>query len=243
MPIIPSSAYGTVVQVTNLVRALLNDRQGATFSDPFLLPLVQSAFRKVYRALENVGSESMIADNVQLVVPAVAGIDPGLQVSITDATAPPNQLPVDLIVPAKIWERPNLSTQSFVEMFDMSDASGMPSVPQGQTLTYWEWRGDGLYFVGALQDTQIRLRYIKALPDVTSASSNVLLRNVIDAVAHITAAMAGLSRGSEFVKMMEELAEDALFDLKAISVRRDQRRARRRRPFGRRSGSASWTGV
>lgn len=240
MPGVGSSAYGTVGQVTSLVRSLLNDVPGATFSDVFLLPLVQSAYRKVYRALENVGQESMIADNVTLIVPAVAGIDPSLQVSITDATAPPNQLPTDLIVPAKIWERPNLSTQSFVEMFDLTDHSGLPSAPQGETLIYWEWRGDGLYFIGALQDTQIRLRYVKSLPDVTSASSNVLLRNVIDAVAYIAAGLAGLSRGSAFVEQMNELAQDALFDMKSIAVRRDQRTARRRRPFGRRSGSSRW---
>jgi hypothetical protein len=93
MPALGSSAYGAVLQVTTLVRALLNDVAGNTYCDAFLLPFVQSAYRKVYRALENVGHESMIADNVSLVVPAVAGIDPSLQVSITDATAAPNQLP------------------------------------------------------------------------------------------------------------------------------------------------------
>ncbi len=243
MPIIPSSAYGSVGQITALVRSLMNDAKGNVYSDTVLLPYVQSAYRTVYRKLENIGQESMIADNVTLIVPAVAGIDPSLQVSITDATAPPNQLPVDMIVPAKIWERPASSSQSFVEMFDLSDHSGLPSVPQGQTLIYWEWRSDGLYFIGALQDTQIRLRYVKSLADVTSPAAQVLLRNVIDAVAFITAALAGTARGSPLAEKWDAAAQDALFDLKSISVRRDQRSARRRRPFGRRSGSASWSGV
>lgn len=221
----------------------MNDAAGSTYSDPFLLPFVQSAFRKIYRALENVGQEAMIADNVLLVVPSVATIDPSVQVSITDATPPPNQLPTDLIVPAKIWERPNLSSQAFVEMFDLTDHSGLPSAPQGQTLIYWEWRSDGLYFIGALQDTQIRLRYVKLLADVTSPASAILLRNVIDAVAFTTAAIAGTSRGSPLADKWDAAAADAMFDLKSLSVRRNQRTARRRRPFGRRSGSASWSGT
>jgi len=171
MPVVGSSAYNTVGQITSLVRSLLNDSQGNLFTDTVLLPYANSAYRKTQRALGNAGGGGFIQDDVLLVVPAVAQVDSSLQVSITDATAPPNQLPTDLLVPMKIWERSNGSSDDFVEMADLSQHGGLPSRAQGLTLSVWEWRADGIYFLGATQDTQIRLRYLKAYPDFTDATS------------------------------------------------------------------------
>src|ERR1700732_619180 len=111
MPVVGSSAYNTAGQITSLVRSLLNDAQGNLFTDAVLLPYANSAYRKTQRALGHVGAGGFIQDDALLIVPAVAQADTSLQVSITDATAPPNQLPTDLLLPAKIWERPNGSTQ------------------------------------------------------------------------------------------------------------------------------------
>lgn len=240
MPVIGSSAYQPVTQVTTLVRAMLNDQQGAWATDTFLMPFVAAAYRKVQAKLANTGQTTFIADEVLLVVPAIGAIDPSAQVSITDATAPPNQLPTDLIAPSKLWERPNLSVESFTEMIDMTEHDGLPSEPQGQTLIYWEWRSDGIYFLGALQDTQIRLRYVKQLADPTSASSQILIRNSINATAYITAALAANSRGVPQAANLDTLATDALFDLGLQAVRRSQKTGRRRRPYGHRSGSTGW---
>ena len=163
MPIVGSTAYNTASQATCLVRSLLNDAAGNLFTDTVLIPYANSAYRKVQRALANVGSGGFLADDALLVVTAVANTDPSVQVCITDATAPPNQLPIDLLVPLKLWERPNGSCDDFVEMTDLTNHGGLPSLPQGLNLQYWEWRADGLYFLGATQDTQIRLRYEKSL--------------------------------------------------------------------------------
>src|SRR6266478_5450985 len=64
-----------------------------------------------------------------------------------------------LVVPAVT------STEDFLEMVDLTRHGGLPSRAQDVTLSVWEWRADGLYFLGATQDTQIRLRYLKAYPD------------------------------------------------------------------------------
>src|SRR4029077_2616491 len=116
MPVVGSSAYNTAGQITSLVRSLLNDSQGNLFTDTLLLPYANSAYRKTQRALGNAGGGGFIQDDVLLIVPAVAQVDTSLQVSLTDATAPPNQLPTDLLVPLKIWERANNSSDDFVEM-------------------------------------------------------------------------------------------------------------------------------
>src|ERR1700690_3553948 len=167
MPVVASSAYNTAGQITSLVRSLLNDAAGNLFTDTVLLPYVNAAYRKAQRPLANGQSGTFLSDDVLLVVAAVTVVDPSAQVSITDATAPPNQLPPDLLVPVKLWERPSGSTEDFAEMIDLTDHGGLPSQEQGSALGVWEWRTDGLWFCGATQDTQIRLRYQASLPDLT----------------------------------------------------------------------------
>lgn len=236
MPVVGSSAYNTAGQITALVRSLLNDSQGNLFTDSLLLPYVNSAYRKMQRAIGNAGAGGFIQDDALLVVSAVAGVDTSLQVSITDATVPPNQLPTDLLFPLKIWERPNGSAQDFVEMVDLSQHGGLPSRAQDATLSVWEWRADGIYFLGATQDTQIRLRYLKAYPDLTDATSPVLVRNAQEAIAYAAAALAAWSRGSPLAAKWDEAGADAIEDLVSAAVRREQNTSRRRRPFSARSG-------
>jgi hypothetical protein len=236
MPVVGSSAYNTAGQITSLVRSLLNDAQGNLFTDAVLLPYVNSAYRKLQRALGNAGGGGFLTDNVTLIVPAVTTPDPSLQVSITDATPPPNQLPTDLLLPSKIWERRNGSTDDFLEMVDLSQHGGLPSRVQDVTLSVWEWRADGIYFLGATQDTQIRLRYVKAYPDLTDATSPVLVRNAQEAIAYAGAALAAWSRGSPLAEKWDDAASDAIEDLIIEAVRREQQSARRRRPFSARSG-------
>ena len=236
MPVVGSSAYNTAGQITSLVRSLLNDAQGNLFTDAVLLPYANSAYRKVQRALGNSGAGGFISDDALLVVTAVAAQDSSLQVSITDATAPPNQLPTDLLVPVKLWERANGSSDDFAEMVDLTRHGGLPSRVQDIVLGVWEWRADGLYFLGATQDTQIRLRYLKAYPDLSDATSPVLIRNAQEAIAYATAALAGWARGSPLAEKWDEAASDALEDLIVQAVRREQQSSRRRRPFSSRSG-------
>lgn len=238
MPIVGSSAYNTAGQITQLVRALLNDSAGNLFTDGLLMPFVNSAYRKVQRALANVGAGTFIVDNVTVVVPAVAVVDASVQVVVSDATAPPNQLPTDLLVPVKLWERGNGSSDDFIEMVDLTRHGGLPSRPQGNRLGVWEWRGDGIYFLGATQDNQVRIRYAKAYPDLSDALSVVLIRNAQDAIAYTAAAMAAMARGSPLAEKWDAAGEDALEDLISAAARREQQTVRRRRPYSWRRGYA-----
>lgn len=240
MPVVGSSAYNTAGQITSLVRSLLNDAQGNLFTDALLLPYLNSAYRKVQRAIGNAGGGGFIQDDTLLVVAAVDEADASVQVSISDATAPPNQLPTDLLVPLKLWERANGSSDEFVEMVDLTRHGGLPSRVQDTALSVWEWRADGLWFVGATQGTQIRLRYLKAYPDFTDATSPVLVRNAQEALAYATAALAGWSRGSPLAEKWDDAAGDAIEDLVVAAVRREQQSCRRRRPYSSRSGYSPW---
>lgn len=235
MPGVGSSSYPALSGITTLARALLNDVAGNVYSDQFLLPFVQMAYRRINKALGNIKSSTFIKDNVQLIVPAVVTVDSSVQVSISDVTAPPNQLPTDLLVPLKLWERPNLSGNDFQDMTDLTDEGGLPALPQGNQLVFWEWRGDSLNFIGATQDTQIRIRYQAMSPDVTSAASSILLRNGQNTMALLTAAMAGLSRGSPLSANYKEQGDDALEAMKDAVVQQMQGQVRRRKPYSSRS--------
>lgn len=232
MPVVGTSAYNTAGQITSLVRALLNDAAGNLFTDGVLLPYANAAYRKVQRELASVSAGAFLTDNVLLVVAGVTAVDPSVQVSVTDATAAPNQLPTDLLAPLKLWERVNGSSDEFVEMTDLTGHGGLPSQPQGDHLEYWEWRADGLYFVGATQDMQIRLRYEKASPDLVDASSPVLVRNAQETIAFFTAAMASAARGAPQAPSWDAAGAEALEDLVRRAVQREQYTQRRRRPYG-----------
>ena len=225
------SAYNNAGQITALVRSLLNDSAGSIFTDTVLLPYVNSAYRKVQRALANVQTGAFLSDDVLLIVAAVGSVDPSVQVSITDSTAAPNQLPADLLVPMRLWERPSGSSDDFVEMIDLTGHDGLPSQPQGATLQYWEWRADGLYFLGATQDTQIRLRYERCYPALTDTSSPVLVRDSQEAIGYFTAAMASAARGAPQAATWDAAGADALEDLVTRSTQREQQSVRRRRPY------------
>jgi len=235
MPVVGSSAYNAAEQILTLVRSLLNDSAGNLFTDAVLLPYINSAYRKVQRALSAAGQETFLVDDVLLVVPAIAEVDPSAQVFINDSTAPPNQLPTDLLAPMELWERPNGSSLDFTLMTDVTARGGLPAIEQGDTLGIWEWRQDGIYFIGATQDTQIRLRYQQSFPDFTDGTSVVLIRNAQEVIAYFGAAMAALARGSPLAEDWKDAAEDALEDLIATAARRDQRGARRRLPYSSRN--------
>jgi hypothetical protein len=215
-------------------------RKEIYFTDAVLLPYANSAYRKLQRALGNGGGGGFIQDDVLLVVAAVPAADASLQVSISDATAAPNQLPTDLLVPLKLWERASGSSDDFSEMVDLTRHGGLPSRLQDVSLNVWEWRADGLYFLGATQDVQIRLRYAKAYPDLTDATSAVLIRNAQEAIAYATAALAGWARGSPLAEKWDGAASDAIEDLVVAAVRREQQSSHRRRPFSARSGYAAF---
>lgn len=242
MPLIGSSAYNTAGSILTLIRSLLNDAAGNWASDSVLLPYLNSSYRRVQRKLANNGVNLFITDNVLLVVPAVPANeqDPETQVVINDATPAPNQLPANLLVPLKLWERPNLSTQDFVEMIDMSSKGGLPSRLQGFTLDEWEWRTDGIYFVGATQDTQLRMRYYAALQDLTGAGDYVLIRNAQEAIAFGAAALASAPRGSAIAQNYSDEQDAADEDVIAFYTRMQQRGGTRRRPFSSRGGSLSY---
>jgi hypothetical protein len=121
-------------------------------------------------------------------------------------------------------------------MVNLTAGGGLPSRPQETTLGSWEWRGDGLYFVGATKDTQIRLRYTAFFADLTDGTSSTLLRAIRTAIAYPTAVMAAESRGKPVPASYAQLGEDAVEDVLNEIVRQMQRKNYRMRNFSAKKG-------
>ena len=237
MPLIGSSAYNTAGQVTSLMRSLLNDAQGNWATDALLIPYANSAYRTLQRRVANAGGGGFVQDDIFAVIKAVPANqqDPGTQVVWNDATPPPNQLPSDLLVPLRIRERPNGSNADFSDLVNLSQHGGLPSRLQGATLDVWEWRADGVYFIGATQDTQVELRYQRAYPDLAGPTDMILVRGAQEAIAYAGAGLTGLARGAPLAERIDQLAEDAIEAVILENVRVNQVSPTRRRAYGARS--------
>lgn len=212
---------------------------GAVYTDTVLMPYVNMMYQTLGRKLETIGDPTYIVDGVELVVAKVAGPDPSVQVVVNDATAAPNQLPTNLLKPLKIWERQNGSTDEFTEMTNLTENGGLPSREQATTLGVWEWRQDGLYFVGATVDTQIRIRFEAYFADLVDGTSSMLLRNSREQIATPAAIVAAESRGAQLPPTLAQLGEDALEDVMNIATRQMQRKNFRMRGYSRRRGTGT----
>ena len=240
MPVVGSSGYGTASSVLSLVRSLLDDAAVATgdvFTDAVLIPFVNTAYHQVQFEMANHGIETFVKDNVILTVPAVTAADPSLQVTLNDTqnqmttVAPTPQIPTDLLVPTRIWERQTGSSEPFLPMVQRTD--GLPSELQQERLRFWEWRTDGIIFLGATQSNDVRLRYESVLPDVVQGSDTIQLRGAQDAIAFLAAALAAQSRGSPQAQVFDAAGNEALRKILVRGTRRQQHTLRRRRPYAR----------
>lgn len=252
--------------ILNLVRAICNDSfAGATntpgegqiltdsvtvsntsYNNPFLLNLLNSAIRQLYRKLRNVGTPTLISDNYILEgIPVIDGsqgsavADPTIQTYLDnngyfDGTQYWTDfvLPADLLMPLLMWERSNGTNDTFIPMFQRTD--GLPPQWQVDRLVNWEWRGDRLNFNGATTVRDIRLRYQAVFPTFFSANLNfsstyVPIIDCEEFVACTTAAPIVRALGNpQAAADIRQEADVHLQDLRSEQVRRMQQKTYQR---------------
>jgi len=67
-------------------------------------------------------------------------------------------LPINLLMPLDIWERDASSNLDFGPISQAQN--GLPSIYQSYSLGLWEWRGNAIYFNGAIIPKDMRMRYV-----------------------------------------------------------------------------------
>jgi len=243
MPVLPSTAYGTVEGIFQETRAIINDmmfsQAGEIFTDtaPFSFVDLNRAATYFENELMNHGVTTFIKETVLLNVTAIAVLDPGQQVNISDSGyfdgsinhATP-QVPTDLQAPLFLWERQHGSTENWVEMQEIPD--GLPSTVQTLRLRLWEWRQDAIYMPGATQAEDIRLRYTSEYIQFASVNDVVYVRGAQSAIASYLAYVFEQSRGSTLAPEMLAMAKDFTLQIIRRNTRARQRETITRRPYG-----------
>lgn len=179
---------------------------------PFMLPFVNESIADYQRFLDNAGIPSYVKEvffmqttNTQ--IPPVNGPtgpgspDPSIQqhMSYTGffdgmTNHPQPALPSDLLVPKKLWQRTAGAGLTFAEFLPTESDDGLESYFQGIDLGNWEWRSDGLWWNGAIQPKEVRMRYIaqaaffgEALSSADFATTPLPFRDCLEALALLVA--------------------------------------------------------
>lgn len=225
---------------------VLTDKVNTSINNPFILNLLNSAIRTMYRKIRNIGSPSLVKDNALILnLPVVDGPlgastqDPSVEVRLGfDGYDPGNGvvntsfvLPADLMQPLELYERQSNTTDSFMKMEIRVD--GLRSVLQGNYQHSWEWRLDNLggmsiFMPGAVQLVDLRLRYQAFLPqffasNLDFANTFIPIFDCEEAVAYLMLEkIAGAISPSMAAGFKAQAAEE-IFDLQNEIVRRKQR--------------------
>jgi hypothetical protein len=248
VPILPSSAYGTVEGIFTEARAIINDmmvsQAGEILTDvaPFTFPMLNRAARYFEDVLTNHGFRVFNKETV-LTVPATTLHDPGQTVNISDsgyyngsANFAQPQIPTDLQEPTDLWERQTGSTEHWRPMHQAVD--GLGSQAQTTRLRTWEWRTDAIWMPGATQSEDIRLRYIAEIIQFANPNDVVLIRSCQSAIASYLAFVFDDSRGSALADKYKAQGDDFSLQICRRNTRAGQRETITRRPYG--GSHASW---
>lgn len=233
-----------------LFRSLINDTfssgagQIATDTAPFMKPFLNSAIRDLYSDLRIVGDMRVVRDNFIVAnIPAIPAADPSTQVALTYQGYYNGQtwnnsylLPPDLLWVMKLWQRTSNTGSTFHPMSIASD--GLHGSYQGDHLGQYEVRGNNeIWMNGALQNADLRIRYMATFPDILGdnidfATTFVPIQDCTNAIAFKMCAYYAFRLTPEQFQMAESQAEKYTKKLIAESVLNSQNKQFERQPFG-----------
>jgi hypothetical protein len=262
VPAVQTQAYFTIEDVFTLCRVHLNDSfpgltdtpgEGLNFIDtaPFVLPILNDAIAEYVRQMHNNGVDILTKEVFLYAIPQVNGPlgqgvpDPTIQQNLSfngffDGAlnyATP-ALPIDCLVPLKMWTRTNGTGLTFQKFTECQD--GLKSRYQDFTLGEWDWRGDAIFWNGSLGVMDLRLRYlgtVQFFPSTTPPAqfnqTPVPLRDALTALAYLCAEKFAASRvqAGGTADLMAKAAK-AIADVVNRQVRARQHRVHYRQPYG-----------
>lgn len=167
----------TVDQVMMSARTHLNDDSAINWPDPNLLPKLQEAYRDLILELELSGIQVLQELSVEMTVPT----------NTLDLTTI-GTYPTDLISPIALNEKLVGETDDF--FIQMSPKDFIPNVVQTTRLSYWSWRQNKIWLLGALNATIVQIQYRGNLT-VPELNSSVIGINLGESyLSYRTAAIA-----------------------------------------------------
>jgi hypothetical protein len=143
--------------------------------------LFNSGYRRLQNELTDLGVEKFSSETVIFNIPIVTNLDPSSSCWMSFSqffdgtnyyTAP--VLPSTLIIPLWLSERQNGTNLPFPPVNRPNMRNYMDGLPGNGKYIYngaWEWRNETLYFPGALQAVDFRMRYRASYPPIVDNGS------------------------------------------------------------------------
>ena len=237
-----AAPYDNAEYVLNLARSIVNDASvsltGSILADtqPYTIPMLNSCYRDLQRELVNRGVETFVKEAILTGLLACTSNDPAVQVYLsftgyfdgTTLQVSPT-LPSDLVMPIRLWERQSGMTSSpFRQLQPTND--GLPTITQTGRMVYWEWKNDSIYFPGATQSNDLRMRYWSFLPDIALSTDTIQIFDAANCLAHKLGKEFGSARGSPLAQYMAAESDRYLQQIVNRTARKKQRGQHRRRP-------------
>lgn len=249
MPVLPAISgvqYDTVNDVLTSAKARLNDEittllatggnilGNGQFSTQQNL---NSAWRNMQDCLADRGYAALITETVVAGLPVVAGLDPSIQTWLSwngffDGANffPAIQLPGDFTHPIKMWERWSGQNAEFLNPPMEKILDGLPAWSKTSRIRFWEWRGDAIYMPGSQVVEDLRIRYVRYMPDFADVGNlrwfqqPVPIMRGSDSLSWFLCSEVVGSRGDlPLAQSFRDKGEAALTHIFNLDVKADQR--------------------
>jgi len=138
-------ATPSTLLMTRSVATNVNQPGSRQFTDPEIKEFLNRALGVVQMGLQSHGVRDIRVE-ADITLPANTK-------SITSSTTP--ALPTGFASPIRLWEK---NGDLWQDMFQAKDHLPLNAIP-GDRLAWWEWRDQGLRFVGANVAVQIKVHY------------------------------------------------------------------------------------
>jgi hypothetical protein len=148
-------------------------------------------------------------------------------------------LPPDMTEPLELWERATITTgvnsNKWNQMKQASDS--LSTYALVGTFRVWDWQTDTLYLPPATQENDLKFKYLRATPRLTSFQQQVPLSDCELAMGALICVMYSMGRGGQEAAGFQAVAEAQVGLLAMPTERKEQYASYNRRPFrGTRAG-------
>jgi hypothetical protein len=112
----------------------------------------------------------------------------------------------------------------------------LPDVDASYQYRYWSWDGGSINLLGATQNNTVRILYEKQIATVAAPTDVLPIPGCANTIAYAVLKDAAASRGEDNAQAWaDSMYQKAYSQLKRLYVKGNQRRGRRRVPYGMRA--------
>lgn len=197
MPSVPTGPqiFDQANTILNAARVRVNDELKSLIptsgkileaTDAFTHQVFNNGYRRMQETLSNMGWTGTKAEIIVENLPLVATLDPASQcfinwfnffdgVNFWDAPT----LPDNLVHPLKVWQRYTGQNMPFPKQEMECYLDGLPNWQKTNVNGGWEWRENSIYLTGATQAIDLRILYVKYLPDIVDVGNDRWFRQQV----------------------------------------------------------------